>query len=512
MMRRLVGRHGLPGRGLPGRGVRALASLVLPVAFPAVLLAGCSVHGPDYRRPEGAAIARPEAQGAFVGGDSAAFTPAPVPDDWWRLYADPRLDALIEQALAANTDLRVAAANLARADAALDAVASDRRVQAGVNATTGYAQRSAEEELLPGSPLAPHMVYALGASVSYQLDLTGQIARAIEASDADRAATQAAYDSVRVTVVANTTAAYLDACAAGREADVARRAIALQQRGTELTRRLAAAGREGTLAVRRAAAQEAEIRASLPEILARRQMALYRLAVLTGRPPAAFDRDVAQCVAEPRLARPIPIGDGAALLARRPDVRRAEAELHATTARIGVAEGDLYPHITLGASAGSVGLAENLLASDSFKFSLGPLIHWQFPDRTRARANIAGAHAAADAAYARFDGVVLHALEETEVALTGYGRDLDRRAALTDARDEGARAYADAQRLYRAGRIGALELLDAERTLVALEQQVAAADTQVAADQVRLFLALGGGWRDPDTAAPAIATDTVRGN
>jgi outer membrane protein TolC len=176
-------------------------------------------------------------------------------------------------------------------------------------------------------------------------------------------------------------------------------------------------------------------------------------------------------------------------------VRRAELELRAATARIGVATGDLYPHVSLGASLGSVGLAERALSGDTYKFSLGPLIRWQFPNRGRVRARIAAANADSDAAFARFDGTVLNALRETESALTVYARDLDRTAALRDADAQAAKAARDAETLFRAGRTGFLPVLDAQRTAITAEQALAAAESRLSADQVQLFLALGGGWQ-----------------
>lgn len=458
------------------------------------LLAGCAKAGPDYHRPPAAVSEKPSANAPFVSGNEAAFAPAPLPDHWWRLYQDPLLDRLVEDALKANTDLRVASANIARAQASADLANDARRPQTQLQLAPGYAQESAEEQLLPGAPLPAEWVYAGSAGISYQLDLAGQVRRAIEAANADVAASRAAYDAVRVTVVADTTRAYLDACSAGREIGVAQRALALQSRSTQLTQRLVRAGRGISIDTTRSRAQEEQVRATLPTLLAARQVALFRLATLTGRPPAEFDRQVAACTNEPRITQPIPIGDGAALIRRRPDIRRVEQELHAATARIGVAQAELYPRISLGASVGSVGLLSSALASDTYKFSLGPLISWEFPNRGRVRARIAGAQAEADAAYARFDGVVLTALRETETALTVYARDLDRAKALRQSRDSAAQAARDAERLFRAGRTGFLPVLDAQRTLTSADQTLAGVESKLAEDQVQLFLALGGGW------------------
>jgi outer membrane protein, multidrug efflux system len=205
------------------------------------------------------------------------------------------------------------------------------------------------------------------------------------------------------------------------------------------------------------------------------------------------------CTNEPTLAQPIPVGDGAQLLRRRPDVRRVEEELKSATAGIGVATADLYPKITLGASVGSVGLTDNFLRDDTFKFSIGPLISWQLPNRRKAEAVVRGAQAQADAAYARFDGTVLVALREAESSLSVYARDLDRHRLLQSAQENAARAAADAQALFRNGRQGYLTALDANRTLITADQALAASQTRIASDQVQVFLSLGGGW-DADTA------------
>ena len=236
------------------------------------------------------------------------------------------------------------------------------------------------------------------------------------------------------------------------------------------------------------------MRANLPPLEARRRTALYRLAVLTGEVPSQFPAEVAQCATPPRVASAIPVGDGAALLRRRPDVRQAERQLAGATARIGVATGELYPNITLGASVGAVGMMSQFNDANTWKFSLGPLISWNLPATSSARSHVAQAKANTTGALARFDAVVLTALRETESALTVYARELDRNAALRAARDQSALAARQSARLYQFGRTDFLSQLDADRTLASAETMLAASDAQLAADQVQLFLALGGGW------------------
>lgn len=457
------------------------------------VLAACATVGPDYKVPDSAVVKVPAAQGAFVGATEAPVSQAPVPANWWRLYNDPALDGLIEQALAANTDLRVAAANLARARAASGEADAAGGFTVSASATAERAQESAEAHLL-AQPLQAKNIGDAGLRISYQVDLVGRLKRAAEAAHADEDASAAALDLARVSVAADVARAYVDACAAGHELVVARQSVALQERSLAVTGKLVSAGRGTALDLTRARGLVATSRAAIPTLEARRRTDLYKLAVLTGRPPAEFPKALEACAAAPALTQPIPVGDGAALLKRRPDVRQAERQLAASTARIGVAMGALYPNISIGLSGGTTGLLSDLGQANTSRWGIGPLISWTLPgegDHARVRA----AGASADAALARFDGVVLNALRETETSLTVYGRDLDRNALLRQARDEAREAERQAQALYRAGRAPYLTGLDAQRTLAVAEAMLAASDSQVAADQVNLFLALGGGWQ-----------------
>jgi outer membrane protein TolC len=275
---------------------------------------------------------------------------------------------------------------------------------------------------------------------------------------------------------------------------VARRSIDLQQEFVQLTERLVRAGRGTALDTSRARGQLEQLHAVLPPLQAQHQIALYRLAVLTGEVPGALPKEIGKCRVAPRLTTTIPVGDGAALLRRRPDIREIERRLAAATARIGVATADLYPSVSLGLSAGSTGSLSEFGAANAFRWSLGPLITWTVPNTGPARSRVAQAEAATHAALARFDAVVLNALREAESALTFYARELDRNASLSAARDQSALASQQARTLYRYGRTDFLTALDADRSLASAERALAASNAQLAANQVALFLALGGGW------------------
>jgi multidrug efflux system outer membrane protein len=459
-------------------------------------LAACSTVGPNYKVPEQAVVKRVEANAPFLGTAEPVFKPEPLPAQWWRLYDDPVLDKLIQQALSANADLRVAAANLARTRAVAREVEDGSKPVISVSAAPGVGRSSGAAKGAP-TALADVWSYDAGVNVSYQADMFGKIKRAMESANADTQAAQAGYDLVRVTVAADTARAYADACSAVRQMTVAQQAVDLQQRFAALTDQRTRAGRGTAIDVSRARSQLAQLQAALPPLQAQHRTAHYRLAALTGLTPAEMNLHLLQCQAAPRLTTQIPVGDGAALLRRRPDIRQAERSLASATARIGVATADLYPSISLGMSAGSTGLLDHFGAGNAFRWSLGPLISWTLPDTGSAHSRIAQAEAGTDGALAHFDGVVLNALKEVESAMTVYARELDRNAALKTARDESALASGQSHRLYQFGRTDFLSVLDADRTLAATDAAWAASDAQLAGDQIALFLALGGGWETP---------------
>jgi NodT family efflux transporter outer membrane factor (OMF) lipoprotein len=454
----------------------------------ALALAACAT-GPDYHAP----VATASAAKPFVSTSPAVTAQAPADDRWWQLYRDPVLDGLVADALAANTDIRVAAARLAKARAALREVRNDRTPQAGISGSGQYGRASAIQTL-PGIDREAWRVDA-GLNVSYEVDLFGRISRNVEAARGDIGAAQADLDAARVGIVAETARAYADAASAAERQGVAERIVALLDRSLKLTQKRQDVGMTTPLDTARIASLREQRAADIPLLAAQRQSALFRLATLTGRAPQDLPAIAAARTTTLRLDQPIPVGDGAGLLARRPDVRAAERRLAAATARIGVATADLYPRITLGGSVGqtSLGLTD-FFGAGPFRWLLGPLISWNV-NQGRARARIAGAEADTQAALATFDGTVLTALEETETALNSYGRALERRGALQAARDQAERAVRITRAQQREGQIDNLVLLDSERTFADAEAQLALADAQIAEAQVDVFRALGGGWR-----------------
>lgn len=459
-------------------------------AASALTLAACAV-GPDYAPPQSASA--PTATGSFLTASSPAVTLDPVAADWWRLYDDPVLDGLVADALAANTDVRVAVANIARARAALRGARSDRLPQGQIGAGANYG-RSPEGQRLPGADREDWSV-DVGLNVAYEVDLFGRVSRSVEAARGDAAAAEANADAVRVIVVSDTTEAYADAASGAARLDVARRIVGLLDQQVMLTGRRKEAGLATGLDLARITTLRDQRAADIPEIEAVRQAALFRLATLTGRHPGALPAIVADRNISLEITDPIPVGDGAALLKRRPDIRAAERRLAADTARIGVATADLYPRITLGGSVGSTGGGfGDVFGGGPLRWLLGPLLNWAFPNQEPARARIAAAEADTQASLAEFDGTVLRALEETETALSSYGRALEQRQSLRAARDQAERAARIVRAKRQEGASDSLEWLDAERTFAETEAVLAAQDGQISRRQIALFRALAGGW------------------
>ncbi len=434
-------------------------------------LAACAA-GPDFAAPNPPAAS----SGPFLSAHGPKVALAPVPQDWWRLYDDPVLDTLVADALLANTDVRVAVANIERARAGLRGSRSGRLPQASLGAGANYG-RTTDAQRAAGVG-STDWAFDGGIDVGYELDLFGRVTRDIEAAQGDLAAAVADADAVRVMVVADTTRAYADAASAAARLTVAMRVVDLLDRSLSLTQRRRDAGLATGLDVAQIAALREQRAALVPLIQADRQAALFRLATLTGRPPADLPPIAGTRAVPLAVTSAIPVGDGAQLLARRPDVRAAERRLAAATARIGVA---------------TAATVADLFTGGAVRWLLGSLLSWNV-NQEPARARIAAAEADTQARLAAFDGAVLQSLEETEVALSNYARSLERRQALQAARDQAARAAEIASAQQREGAVDALRQLDVQRTYSEAEAALADQDADVSRRQIDLFRALGGGW------------------
>jgi NodT family efflux transporter outer membrane factor (OMF) lipoprotein len=456
-------------------------------------LSSCAV-GPNYRSPKPAA----GAEAPLVSTNPAAENTNEPPDQWWQLYHDPLLDQYLQEAFSANDDLKIAAANLSASRSVLEAARVGRYPQTNADVGAIYGRDAGTDEILEIVGHDPESIWIYDAilDVSYEVDLLGRVRRSIEAARADAASVVAARDTVKITLAAETARAYAQICALGEEINVAQHSLDVVSREAEITVQRNEAGANSQFDVVRAQGLVAQVRASIPPLKGQRRSALFQLAALLGRTPSKAPTEVETCVTPPHLTDLIPIGDGATLLKRRPDVRQADQRAAAATARIGVATADLYPKIALKGFIGGVSSELNELTTNKgITWGVGPSITWTFPNEAGPRTRVRQAKANAIAAVANLDSVVLQALKETEQALAAYGSELDRRQALAEAQDRAHKAFDMAHDQFLAGALSNLELLTSEQALVASDSAVATSDAALIQDQIAVFKALGGGWR-----------------
>ena len=468
-------------------GAAAVAGLILACA--GVLgLSGCTV-GPDYQTPPARVTA------AFVQGTSPHFAPAPPEIEWWQNFHDPLLDRLITQAVAGNQDLRMATARLREARALRRATALDQFPT--LQGSGGYNRSVRSADAMPGVPRNRRELdlYDAGFDAFWELDLWGRVRRTVEAADAEAAAVEARRREVAVILLAEVARNYCELRGLQQQLAVTRENAQLQRESLEILEAKLRAGRGTELDVARARAQYEATLSQIPTLEASVQRTVHRLSALTGQQPVALESEL--FVSGPIPVPPpwVNIGNPADLLRRRPDIQAAERTLAAATARIGVAIADLFPRVTfLGSLGWQAGELSGLASAASDTYSLGPRITWAALDLSRVRARLEAARARAEAQLAFYEKTVLEALEETEGALVELGRARARREHLRAATDSARQAAQLAEQRYQAGVTEYLSVLDAQRTQLTLQDQLAQAETRLATAYVALYKALGGGW------------------
>lgn len=460
-----------------------------------LLLGGCTL-GPEYHAPTPSAKMR----GGFPfipPGTTAEDTPS----KWWELYEDPVLNGLVSQALSANTDLRVAEANLDAARAAFRIAGSARLPATTVTAGAVYGRTATQTEVADalGGKAKDRLMDSSGFQLAYEVDLFGRVRRSVQAAQADAEAAAASRDAVRLMVAGETIRAYVSACAAAHQIEVAQRSIELADQQREIVSRQLSAGGATRFDLARSTTVLAQTNATLPIIVGERRAALFALAAMMGRTPGEVPPEASQCQVAPTLKQAVPVGDGGAMLERRPDVRLAERKMAAASARIGVAKADLLPRVSLFGSVSSAAPdGAGLGTRPATSFGLGPLISWSFPNVAAAKGRLETARASDRAAVAGYDSAVLTALREVEQALARYSASLDRSRELDLAQRSAAQSYSLARARLDAGAISQLDLLAAEEALISTQIAVAASMAQRTDLLVTLFKALGGGWQNDD--------------
>ena len=461
-----------------------------------IALAGCAV-GPNYKPPDiqmpanwvsPTAVAAVASTQPSVAVEGEAFDIA----RWWTAFNDPVLDSLIQRALDTNLDLQIATSRVRAARAArriaqsgllptLDASAAYRRSGDGRGGSNvGGSERD---------------LYSAGLDAAWELDVFGGVRRGVEASTADLRATIEDQRAIRVTLASEVALNYLDYRGLQRQLAISRDNLVTQQRSLDVTRRRQGAGFESGLDVANAQASVASTESQIPlQVAAIRQVA-HALAVLLGLEPGALLEELETEAPIPVTPPEVPVGLPSDLLRRRPDIRRAEATLHAETARLGVAIADLYPRFVLN---GGVGLSGDNIGAltnrNYYNWSIGPSISWPLFQGGRIRANIAIQSEAQRQAFIQYHAVILTALQEVENALVALVAEQQHRRSLVTAVEAERKAVDLSQRLYTQGEIEFVTLLVAQRALYSSEDALVQSDRSVAQNLVALYKALGGGW------------------
>jgi NodT family efflux transporter outer membrane factor (OMF) lipoprotein len=447
---------------------------------------GCRAVGPNYSEP---VVHVPT---EFANQDQPGMSTAAVEVAWWRGFQDEQLNQLVAEALTDNHDIRIATARLREARALRSITEFDRYPTVTTRETYLYKRLS---KAAAGNAERDTELYHAGFDASWELDFFGRVRRVIEASTADVGAAEASRRDVIVSLLAEVASNYFDLRGTQNQLAVARQNTENQRQTLELTQALLEAGRGTELDVFRAEAQLNGTLASIQPLEARIVRAVHRLGVLIGQQPTALVTTLSAPLPLPGLPTLIALGEPQDLLRRRPDIRTAERNLAAATARVGVATADLFPHITvlgsIGVEAGSLrGFGQGGIET----FSLGPSVFWAAFDLGRVRARIRAADARTEAALAQYEQRVLLALEETENALVDFQRQQARRDLLHAAAQASEKAFGLALLRYQFGVADFLTVLDAERTRLLAQDLLADSETRTALTLIAVYKALGGGW------------------
>lgn len=454
----------------------------------AALLAACAT-GPQYRAPR-MDTGKGWAQPADTAAPKALAT-------WWRALGDPTLDRLVETALAQNPDIAQARARIAEARALRDAAAGAEVPSLQAEASVNQRRQSENGPLpigvIPGVD-RDQTIHDVGFDAAWEIDLFGRTRHAVESAKAQLQATEDAANGVRISVAAEVARAYLTLRGAQRELAVRTAAVETLRRIVGTVRGRAAVGDLAQGDVDRAQARLDAAAAALPGIRARIRAAALGIGVLLGQLPES-ELALADNKSPEITLAPIPVGQRADVLRRRPDVRAAERRLAAATASVGAAAAEWFPRLAISASGGFQALElGDLLKSSSQTASIMPLISWRIFDGGRVRAQIRAAKARRQAAAQAYEKTVLSALADAERALGNYRFALEsvrgQRAALASAR----RSYGHAERRFQLGDIALADLLEAELSLQQAEDAYAQTHTAAAVDLIALYKALGGGW------------------
>jgi outer membrane protein, multidrug efflux system len=430
-------------------------------------------------------------------------TPAPAAVDgapagqsaYWRTLGDTTLDRLIGEVIQANLDVRAAAARVrgaraARTEAALDFVPT-------ITVAGGYTRQRLSSATFPitegGGAFPDQDIWDGGFDASWELDLFGRVRRSVQAQGALVGAASEDLRDVQVSLASEVARTYFELRGAQERLGVARRNADNQRRTLEVTQQRLDAGRGTAFDTERARTQLGFTLASIPALEAQVASSQYQIGVLVGRPPAKLAEELDQAAAVPALPASVIVASPDSLIRRRPDVSAAERQVAAERAFVGAAKADYLPRVTVGGSAGySAADLGGLGDEGSFRYAVGPIISWPALNLGRVKARVDASRARAAEAEAQYSQTVLRALQEVETGLVRYRTAQTRVERIQDAAAASARAAELARLRFEGGVADFLAVLDAERTQLDAEDQLAQAHTDAATSYAALYKALGG--------------------
>lgn len=451
--------------------------LLLLVVFLLWLTSGCAMVGPDYRLPQENLPAHWQAQAEAGSTESLS--------DWWHQFNDPILNQLISDALAANTDLQIAQTQLRQARALRRQTGSDRLPNVNGKVSSQYSKTNGDNS---------SKLYNAGFDASWELDLFGKNTRAFQAALADEQASQEALRETQIGLIAEVARNYIELRTAEQRLSIADNNLQTIKDTYQLTEWRYQAGLVSELDMLQAKTQLQQTKASLPTLHTNISESRHRLAVLLNRNPEELNIGSHTEPAIPTVSTSIAASIPATVLQQRPDVRRAERELAAQTGRLGAAKAARYPSLNISGSIGLQALSLSGLGDSDTRRSLLSSISAPIFDAGRIRSNIEFQDARLEQSRLTYTATLRTALEEVENALVTLHNTQLRQQQLEAANESAVAALSIAKQQYRAGLADFQSVLESQRTLLNLQDQMASGAGTLSTAQIQLYKALGGGW------------------
>jgi len=483
---------------MPRLAVSAVSALLFITVPGGRLFAGSAV-GPNYHPPQPNVPATYSARGQV-----RESLPDAALAHWWKLFKDAQLDALVDEAMRNNHDVRIALARVREARALRISAAS--AFYPSIDSSGGYTRERTSPNGPGGLQAAAFQqpvennLFQTSLDMNWEVDVFGGTRRTVEAAQADIAAAQEDVGATLISVLAEVGLNYLDLRGAQKQLQVARENLHTQEETLALTRDRRQAGLSSELDSARAEAQAESTQAQIPPLEEQVAHDIHRIGVLLGRPPEELEKRLRVVRTLPVPVPGVPVGLPSDLVRRRPDIRRAERQLAAANARIGIATADLFPRFFLTGAAGLESInASDFVTLGSRFWSLGPSIRWPIFTAGRIRGNIRAANAREEQALSQYEQTVLTSLEEVENALVAFGKEQVRYHALSASQEATKRSVVLATDRYKGGLEDFLTVLEAQRSLLAIEDETVRSEKTLSQNAVRLYKAFGGGWSSPVT-------------